>query len=184
MTKKYTEDELRKASDHLFYEIWMINQTANILENKTKSLFVSLDSHHANSSSPLFINSTGVIQVSRSSSEEDIVQRALNNALIEAFAIHVRSMLDFFYARGEGDNIVAEHFFSSSSDWTLARPPKTDNELKAIKNRVNKEIAHLTYTRQKVKSKIWLFKDIRDDINEVVGVFSNIVSKNLLGSHW
>ena len=185
MAKKYSEDNLKKASDHLFYEIWMMNRLASILKGESNSLLVSRPTSYTNTTEiAILIRSTGIIQTSQDGREEDDSLRVTNNALIEAFGVHVRSLLDFFYSKGKDDDVVATHFFSASIIWEIARPFKSPEDLKRLKNRVNKEIAHLTYTRQKVKSKLWSFKEIQDDLNKIVELFSSLVPKNLLGSRW
>ena len=185
MAKKYSNDNLKNASDHLFYEIWMMNRLASILEGESNSLFVSKSTPYTHTAeTAILINSTGIVKTSQEGLKEDDSWRVTNNALIEAFGVHVRSLLDFFYSEGQHDDVVATHFFSSSSIWENARPFKSAEDLEKIKSRVNKEIAHLTYTRQKVESKRWYFKEIQDDLNKIIEVFSSLVPKNLLGSRW
>jgi len=185
MAKKHSDSELRKVSDHLLYEIWMMNRLAAILEGSAPCpLPTPLVSYTHSQQTTIIIRSTRVIKSTKIKENEDDVPRVINNAIIEAFAIHVRSLLDFFYSKGKDDDVVAEHFFSSPSTWINVRPPKTEDELRRIKYRVNKEIAHLTFARQEVKSKIWPSKPVQKDINEVLEVFSSLAPKNLLGSRW
>jgi len=184
MTKKYTEAELRQASDHLFYEIWMANKLAEILEKSPGGAFTVRPVAHTDSmQTARFLRSTGVTKSSETNPEEEEF-RVINNALIESFAIHVRALIDFFYTPEKEDDVVAVHFFSTQTEWTKARPRKTEEELKRIKNRVNKEVAHLTYARQTVKTKEWPFKELLTDMNKVVDVFVAQVPKDLLGSRW
>ncbi len=185
MSKKRTAEELRKASDHLLYEIWMMNRLASILEGKSNSLFASRPTSYTNTTvTTIFTRSTGVIKSSQDNPEEDDTLRVTNNAFIESFGVHIRSLLDFFYSKGQEDDVVAWQFFASPTIWENARPLKSKEDLQKLKDRVNKEIAHLTYTRQTVKSKSWPFKEIQDDLNKVADVFCSLVPKNLLGSRW
>jgi hypothetical protein len=131
-----------------------------------------------------FTRSTGIIKSSQSNLEEDDTLRVTNNAFIEAFGVHVRALLDFFYSKGQDDDVVAAHFFESPSVWENSRPLKSKEDLQKIKNRVNKEIAHLTYARQDVKSKLWPFTEIQNDLNRIAEVFKRQVSKDLLGDRW
>ena len=185
MTMKPTKDNLRKASDHLFYEIWMMNRLASLLEGQTNSLFTSKPTSYTTTTvTTVFVRSTGIIKTFQDDLEEDDSLRVTNNAFIEAFGVHVRSLLDFFYTKGQDDDVVATHFFASSSVWENARPFKSKEDLQKIKNRINKEIAHLTYARQNAKSKVWPFKEIQDDLNKVSEVFYSHVTKDLLGDRW
>jgi hypothetical protein len=182
MAKIHTEDNLRKASDHLFYEIWMINRIALILESQSNSMPGTTSTAYTHTTeTTVLLRSTGTFRVDV---EEDDTRLIRNNALIEAFGMHTRSLLDFFYTNAEHDDVIASHFFSPPSIWENARPFKSKEELKEIKDRINKEIAHLTYTRNDVKSKLWPFKEIQTDLNKIVEVFLSRVSKNLLGSRW
>jgi truncated hemoglobin YjbI len=181
MTMKLTKDILRKASDHLFYEIWMMNRLASMLEGQSNSLFASRLTSYTNTTvTTVFVKSTGIIKTSQDDLEEDDTRQVTNNAFIEAFGVHVRSLLDFFYAKGQDDDVVAAHFFASPSMWDDARPFKSKEDLQKIKNRINKEMAHLTYARQDVKSKLWAFKEIQDDLNRIAEVFYSCVPKDLL----
>ena len=48
-------------------------------------------------------------------------------ALLEAFSIHTRVLHDFFYSEHPGpEDVIAEDFFESSSDWTATRNPKSE----------------------------------------------------------
>ncbi len=184
MVKKYTEDNLKKASDHLFYEIWMMSRLVSILEGQTNPQPAStLTSHTHAPETKLLFRSTGIIRTSQSGADDDVL-RVTNNPLIEAFGIHIRALLDFFYTKGRDDDVVAVHFFSSPSVWENARPPKGKEDLKKIKDRVNKEIAHLTYARQKARSKLWLFREIQNDLDKIIEAFLSLVPKNLLGDRW
>lgn len=192
MRKSYSVAELKKASDHLFYEKWMLDQLVSLLdETKTDAMLSKPDSYtHSPIATISRLNSTGILRVSNYDSnitnpkEMLIVSRVINNAIVEAFAIHTRSLLDFFYGKENNDDVIAEHFFSPVTIWINQRPPKTSNELNKIKIRVNKEIAHLTYYRQSVQSKTWPYKSIQRDLNKAFTVFSTLVPKNLLGKRW
>lgn len=185
MGKSHSEGKLRKASDHLYYEMWMLNQLADILEKAEEVAEVAKYDTYT-STTETYI-SKGSIGVDKSSfpSQSDEIQRTINNAILESFAIHTRSLLDFFYSSGSrDDDVVAEHFFSSATVWISARPPKTYEQRMRIKDRVSKEIAHLTIARQNVKSKKWPYKSIRRDLNRAFSVFFKIVPDNLLGKRW
>ena len=184
MGKIHSESELRKASDHIFYEVWMMNQLAEILEKGEKTEITEKYDSYTTTPVTTFVESTLVTVDSFKDVHDVEISRVKNNAIVEALAIHIRSLIDFFYTTGKDDDIVAEHFFTSAIKWTSARPPKTDDQLKKIKFRVNKEIAHLTYARLSVSSKRWPYKRICADLNKSFSVFAKLVPKKFLGRRW
>lgn len=110
----------------------------------------------------------------------------LNNALLESFAIHVRALIHFFFdCAGRQDDVLAIHFFSRPEEWTKVATPLTD-VLQQAKKRADKEVAHLTYSRQKVtpEKKPWQLVPIFDDLQKAVEVFINSVPQPLLGERW
>jgi hypothetical protein len=108
----------------------------------------------------------------------------LQNAVLEAFTIHVRALLDFFYPGKSPwpDDVLAEHFIP---DWAIRRPAISDLLLKAH-SRVGKEVAHLTYTREKVtpETKPWDFIGIERDMSVIIDAFIKAVPRHLLGDRW
>lgn len=69
--------------------------------------------------------------------------QALANALIESFVVHARNLMDFFLSAPRGDDAVAAHF---TADGTFAAAA-TRAVPKDLRIRLNKQIAHLTYSR-------------------------------------
>ena len=111
----------------------------------------------------------------------------IGNALLESVLMHVRVLIDFFYADNpRDDDIIAEHFFLPLPDeWTNIRPPKSKT-LGEAKNRAHKLLAHLTYTRLSTtqETKKWDLIKITNEIENVLRVFLQRVPKDLLGSRW
>lgn len=73
--------------------------------------------------------------------------RALANALIEAFAVHARALMDFFGSRAQRNDCIAGHFTESGTfvgAHTACIPA-------SVRERLNKQIAHLTYKRGRNK---------------------------------
>jgi len=70
----------------------------------------------------------------------------LKNALIEAFVIHLRNLIDFLYLDRPQPNDVVAADFCGACIWEAQRPPITSS-LDAARVRANKEIAHLTSQR-------------------------------------
>ena len=143
-------ETLRKASDHLYYEIWMFH-----------SLVAGLASGVAG-------------------------EGPICNAMVESFAIHTRNLADFFYPkRTRPDDVVAAHYFDSSDTWEKLCPPASE-VLSAARKKADKEIAHLTYTRQKVtpEKKPWRFVELSQQIQPAIDAFCRSVPKELLGERW
>lgn len=107
---------------------------------------------------------------------------AINNALLESFGIHIRTLLGFFYAeKAREDDVIAEDYFPLPTDWYNRRPQMTER-LRIAKARAHKEIAHLTYKRLEISidSKMWKFIPIYNDMNKVIITFVSSVNGALL----
>lgn len=74
-----------------------------------------------------------------------ILNENIHDALIESFAIHAYNLFRFFYQEREKDDIIVEDFNINRSQFIKNRTPK--NELEFIKDKRDKQIAHLTYDR-------------------------------------
>jgi hypothetical protein len=110
----------------------------------------------------------------------------LNNAVLEAFIIHVRAVIDFLYVeKPRPDDIVAEDFLPEEKDWARLRPPLTP-ALQLAKSRAGKEIAHLTYARLDVtpEAKPWAFSEIASDVSLALDVFLQFVPREILDARW
>jgi len=70
----------------------------------------------------------------------------LNNVMIEAFAVHLRNVIDFLYLDSpKQTDVVAADFFAPNA-WDTLRPSITTT-LEIARVRANKEVAHLTTDR-------------------------------------
>ncbi len=110
----------------------------------------------------------------------------VSNALIEAFTIHVRILLDFLYGeKKRPDDAVAGDFFPAQSIWLKIRPPMPPN-LNNVSKRVGKEVVHLTYSRLKVtqNTKPWQFVNMTKDMLKVFDKFLENVSRELVHDSW
>src|SRR6058998_3224031 len=101
----------------------------------------------------------------------------VNNALLKSFTVHARVHLDFLFSDGPrpGD-VIAEDFFSSPERWPFVRgdmPPV----VRAVENRIGKEVAHLTYARLEVtlENKGWPFVEIAVAVEGIITLFLNNV---------
>lgn len=62
----------------------------------------------------------------------------------EAFLLHFRNLIDFFYGEGKGaDDVLASDYMNQPSAWV----PNIPSWLGEYKRRCNKLLAHLTYER-------------------------------------
>lgn len=110
----------------------------------------------------------------------------IKNALLEAFTIHARSILFFFYPENpRKDDALAEHFLTSKKAWNVIRP-QLSPELKRLQKRVGKEIAHLSYTRLEIhpKNKGWDFGQIILEFISVFKLFTKNSASNKLHDHF
>lgn len=73
----------------------------------------------------------------------------IRNALVEAFAVHARGLSDFLFRAPRQDDAAAEQFFAPG-EWAALRGEEISPQLRAVRERTNKEIAHLTYSRLNV----------------------------------
>ncbi len=92
---------------------------------------------------------------------------AVENALIESFALHARNLIDFFWPDGaKTDHVLATDFFDDKSVWEDRRSPLPPILCDA-RRRAHKEIAHLSYDRLRVapESRGWNFKDIASELH-------------------
>ncbi len=73
----------------------------------------------------------------------------LRNAIIEAQAIHMRVLFNFFFPNNpRPSDMIAEDYYDDPEIWRKYQKGIADSkEISKIRKRVNKEIAHLTYDR-------------------------------------
>ena len=114
----------------------------------------------------------------------------INNALLEAFTIHARAILDFLYNdRLTGNEVSALDFVHRPDEWIQVRPKKSAllKEMETdLRHRVAKEIAQLPYDRHKgvPERKPWPFMQIAKEINVAFDVFLELVPERRLGPRW
>ena len=115
---------------------------------------------------------------------------ALRSAIIESFAIHTRNLLKFFFDdKPREDDVVANDFFHVQNEWNHIREKFGDKELlNRIFDRVNKEVAHITYKRLEVTSEEKSWEEIRtitkDLFNNLFREFLSSVSDDNLGERF
>lgn len=151
-------EELQRVSNHLRYEVEMLQSTARGL-------------------------ASGVFGWENTAA----------NAMLEAFVLHLRIVVDFLYPRGRGfkdSDVLAGDFFDSPEQWCKVRDKNIVKEsrkvLEEARDRADKEMVHLTYDRLKVskEEKGWQFVKIGNEAGRAVKVFIDNVPKDKLGSDW
>jgi len=152
-----TIEELRAASDVLEYEIRMLNDVADAIHNFPKG----------------------------------IIHSALHDALIESFVVHTRILIELFYPpetirypteknfKIANDTIIAADFFLNESQWKMGIPVW----LKEIREKANKLLAHLTYSRmfKYENDKGWDYLKIKGHLNEIFAKFRKEVPQDRIG---
>jgi len=95
------------------------------------------------------------------------------NILLDAFAIHTRNLFDFFYPKktNRHDDMSVNDYVSDSSYFKSNRTPKRD--LLFIVRKADKQVAHLTYIRNRYnkKSKNWPFLRIGQRMHKNLEAF-------------
>jgi hypothetical protein len=185
-----SRDVLIEASEHLNYEAWMLRLASYRLERFVEaSSPLSASTEHA-------VTHTSHVEVSIYSSDfpttppsEAESEAARVNSDIESFTVHLRALLDFFYTapdKARPDDILAEHFFHDPQVWYRARPELSEARLKSIRNRIGKEIAHLTYKRLFLTTpqKLWPFLDLKTVALDAVKAFLENIDPSLLSDRW
>ena len=185
-----TREELIEASDHLHYEIWMMRISSYQLEMYAKEIAKSdtngLTAYTHTSHVTISIYSSNAPITPPSNSES---KTAEINAHVESFAIHLRSLLDFFYLDpkiAHKEDVLAEHYFDNPKDWYKVRPTISEGELISIKSRVGTEIAHLSYKRLllSVADKLWPFIELKSYVLNALKEFLLMVDASLLSDRW
>src|SRR4051812_23493088 len=100
--------------------------------------------------------------------------RGFRNAMLETFLIHYRNLLDFFYAdkrRALAHDVSAAHYVIDPKRWKERRP-RMDKEATSSRERVNAQLAHLTYRRLKYHQRNWSDRRMLRQIEELIENFA------------
>ncbi len=95
------------------------------------------------------------------------------NMVLESFLVHVRNLRAFLYDAGTNpDDVVAGDFFPGPGQWEAIRPPMP-KVIEDNRERLNKTLAHISYSRLKYKgpAKEWPSQQIASELIAVVRVF-------------
>lgn len=107
----------------------------------------------------------------------------LENALVESFGVHARGLIEFFsnHEGPKGTDIKA-HDYRFVQRWSAPKTYKLDG----VRERVSKQIAHLTYARLEVEpgEGLWHTEKIVQPIRKWVQGFREAVAPDLLHPAW
>lgn len=183
-----TDDDLLRASEDIFYELWMLQKLRDIVldlpnrqvsEDEIEQVESKAFTHTTHFEAHLWSSQPPQHKLPP---ERFVVE---HNALIEAFALHSRVLLEFFYAKPNPkfpDDVRAEQYFESPEAWYSMRPQVSKEEYDGIRKRVGKEIAHLTYTRQLIapEEKPWPISWISDVLDKATYAFVSGADESLI----
>jgi len=107
------------------------------------------------------------------------IHNGLQYMVVESFALHLRSLIIFLYPYSKRKNdICAEDFFIDIDTWNNLRP-KISLTLEHAKDRADKEVGHLTTSRQfgTPESKKWNVALLTDEIFPILKFFCESANK-------
>ncbi len=107
----------------------------------------------------------------------------LGNACIEAFAIHLRCLLEYFFkgSRRSATDVVADEFFRARDGWKGERGKK-GQYLGEVETRIGKLVAHMTIDRLDIteEAKKWDLDKLRDEAFDLVQRFMSAAPSDRL----
>ena len=188
---RLSDQELQEELRHIYYELWMLFSTGSYIldamEEEDSSDQVSSEQEDIRDYSA-FTHTSPPAQVTivEFSRPIDIVA---HNSKVESFAIHTRALLELFFPESyspHDTDFVATHFFSSTKEWVRIRGTEWNQEWADIRNRVSREIAHITSFRKAypVKEKAW---PVRRIVKEIAGIserFLAAIPADLRPENW
>ena len=157
-------EELQKISEHLHYEKWMMQSAVQEFAAAQQALAAA--------------------QQAAAAAQVKV------NAFLEDCVVHARVLMEFLYTDEpkRNDDVVAAKFFDKPEQWTSVRKSfeELSEELRKVRGRTGKEIAHLTFARNEItlEMKKWQLGKIVQELLEQFGVFLKHVPKDRLGSVW
>jgi hypothetical protein len=110
--------------------------------------------------------------------------QVVENGLLESFAIHSRNLLDFVWLdepMKPTDAVAADYF--PEGEWN---PPEQSERLSKLKDRVGKEIVHLSYNRLTIPDdeRGWQVLGIGPEILGGFSLFASKVPSELVPEGW
>lgn len=117
--------------------------------------------------------------------ESDPTSVFYKNALVEAFANHIRNLLLFLYPHKlKKDDVISDYFFSDPVTQWKRKRPKQSVALREARTRASQEISHLTVSRKDSEdaSKKWPVSGLMEEIKGLLKIFVANASSGKLDS--
>ncbi len=169
-----SEDELRAMSHHVVYSMTMLFATTRRLTSEPR-----LSKFESSGSAPL-MTATSTSLPSRVIVAQSPVQDQLSyNAALESSLIQFRRLRDFFFsgATTRRDDSVAEDFLTPDAKWTELRPT-IPTEIEALKDPIDKHLAHLTYNPVATGKLSWPVRDLAASMEDAFRAFFNLLPED------
>jgi hypothetical protein len=93
------------------------------------------------------------------------------NIALESFLVHARVIRDFYATSASDNDVLAVDFLGSSP---RVRLPLLRS--RAIRTRLNRRIAHLSFSRSRLK-RAWDVRTLLNEINDAMSVFVALLAK-------
>jgi hypothetical protein len=106
----------------------------------------------------------------------------VQNALLESFGVHNRNLIDFLWL-----DHPMKHTDAIARDWIERwQPPEMSERLAHVKDRVGKEMVHLSYNRLDVRQeeKGWTVLGIGPEVIAAFGKFATEAPDNRVPEGW
>ena len=84
------------------------------------------------------------------------------NVFLEDYLLHARNLRDFFAPGGKADDVITADFFGRPMRVSLPHLRSA-----AVRNRLNKRIAHLTFSRPRFRSS-WNVRPLSIELNQAM----------------
>ena len=143
MKPPYSDAELTAYSgEHVWYEVWMFFEIVTTLTRvsaSAPSYISSTASGPTTVAAPLGVPNS----IAPPPGSVPRPSTVMSNAQIESFMVHLRNLIEFLFTRKPGDTDVAAVDFCAPGAWN----PAITQSLIDARQRVNKELAHLTTDR-------------------------------------
>ena len=113
------------------------------------------------------------------------VNKMAKNAVLESFLLHARNVLAFFLDKQKNnDDVLAIHFIEPTKWEPLTK--KWYDPTIINRDRINKDLTHLTYDRQNrtTKTKVWECTRIAKKLDDLLTDFLSLIPEALLHSKW
>lgn len=107
------------------------------------------------------------------------IHNGLQFMVLESFVIHLRNLITFLYPYTKRqEDVCAEDYFTNKEIWNNLRP-QINPVLELAKTRADKEVGHLTTSRQFgiPESKKWDVASLTDEVMPILKLFCESADK-------